>query len=275
VPCHYYKLCFKNLLTFDFDPQFWLGTYVIRVVIWWYLGNEQMGSIAYSDGLPNEEVNSSSPPQESGRLSDIVRWLLTVTRDDTLPDRGIRLLMTALSDTPQEFALTVAREIVSTVFEASQSNQPHYSQSGAIVMRPVSGAVLIDTSQGALSLSPFLQLARSPGLAELCQFRASFEDVIQRDPFSQLHFLASGKPRSVGGAWGKPGAADRVFRALDASYRHVIFCAELAEALLLTNNLKRQFSAAIVVDFSDKSEERIVSLLESYGFPVLIVRAKP
>jgi hypothetical protein len=110
------------------------------------------------------------------------------------------------------------------------------------------GTLLIDTSQGAQAISSLLELPRSPGLAELCQGTSNFTDVIRRDTGSDCQFLGSGRPRAVGGAWGAPGEADRIFRALDESYRWILVCAELDEALGLAANLKRQFSAAVLID---------------------------
>jgi hypothetical protein len=233
-----------------------------------------MGTTAQRGGpLLNEDADDGAMPSPSDRrISDAVHWLMTVTADHALPNRGDRVLVTALGGTPQSFALAVAREVASAYHAWPQSETNTQTPAGAVVIRPVSGTLLVDTSQGAASLSPLIQVARSPGLAELCQFRARFEDVIQRDMGSRLHFLGAGKPRTVGGAWGDPGVVDRIFRALDASYRYLLFCAELPEALLLAENLKRQFCAAILADFTNGREERPVAMLGGYGFPVLIVR---
>ncbi len=106
--------------------------------------------------------------------------------------------------------------------------------------------ILVDVSQGAEALSSRLELPRSPGLAELCQQKARFEDVVRRDPAGDLHILTSGKPRSIGG-WGAPGMLDRVCRALDEAYALILFCAEHDEAVLLARTLKHRFSAGVMI----------------------------
>lgn len=130
--------------------------------------------------------------------------------------------------------------------------------------------LLIDTAQGSLALSSLMELPRSPGLAELCQGRARFTDVIRRDPSGPCQFMASGRPRAVGGAWGEPGEADRVFRALDESYRWLLFCASLDEALGLAANTKRPFEAAILIDDAELRARHpfLTDIFSRYKFPV-------
>lgn len=225
--------------------------------------------------LSDDETDDGLLPssQTDQRISDAVHWLMTVTGDCALPNRGERVLLTSIGGTPQNFALAMAREIADATYDAWPGSEiVAQTSANTVAIRPLSRTLLIDTSQGATSLSPLMLAARSPGLAELCQFRAGFEDVIQRDIGSRLHFLPAGKPRTVVGAWGNPGVVDRVLRALDASYRYLLFCAELPEALLLAENLKRRFGVAIIADFTNGRDERPSSMLEDYGFPVLVVR---
>ncbi len=132
--------------------------------------------------------------------------------------------------------------------------------------------LLIDTSQRAMALSAVMGLPRSPGLAELCQLKQRFEDVIWRDPASACHFLPSGRPRRVGGPWGEPGAADRIFRALDESYRYLIFCADPEEAYSLAHGLKRPFSAAVLLDGKPEAGGRpLQEVFADFEFPIFLV----
>lgn len=107
--------------------------------------------------------------------------------------------------------------------------------------------ILLDLSQGASALSGYLELPRAPGFAELCQRRAGFENVIRRDPMSGLHYMAPGKPRSLGEGWGAPAMMDKVLRALDETYAMTLVCAEHDEAAFLADVLARPFAAGILL----------------------------
>lgn len=133
--------------------------------------------------------------------------------------------------------------------------------------------ILVDASQGAGALSGPLELPRSPGLAELCQQKATFEDVIHRDPSSGLHFLAPGRPRSLGGEWGADGMLDKVCRALDETYALTLFCAEHDEAAFLAATLRRPFAAAVMVNERVRSPRGAPAAAEPadfsvFGFPL-------
>ncbi|WP_088345333.1 MULTISPECIES: hypothetical protein [Rhodomicrobium] len=199
------------------------------------------------------ETASSSgglKPAERQRVDAAARWLDSNLAAQGDPSRASRILIAGDATLPQPWAVAIARLL-------AEDGDP---------------VLLIDTSQGGLALSAALELPRSPGLAELCQRRAEFEDVIWRDPPSGCHFLPSGRPRAVGGGWGEPGAADRVLRALDASYRTLIICAEAEEAHLLAGNLKRRFSAAILIEARPPGLGRgIRDLFAVFGFPALQV----
>jgi hypothetical protein len=149
---------------------------------------------------------------------------------------------------PQITALTLARALADTA----------------------SRVILVDLSQSAGALSGPLELPRSPGLAELCQGKAGFEDVIHRDPVSKLHFLAPGKPRSLGGEWGEAGMLDKICRALDESYAFSLFCAEHEEALLLARTVRRPFAAGIVIREPRRGSAPAEQPADfaSFGFPL-------
>jgi hypothetical protein len=129
--------------------------------------------------------------------------------------------------------------------------------------------LLVDTSQSAFAISSLLGLPRSPGLAELCQGRAEFDRVIRRARGGDCHFIGSGRPRAVGGPWGEPGTADSVFRALDEAYRWIVVCGEFDEAQGLADNMKRQFSAAVVVEDWQRQQDAFASVpLARHHFPI-------
>jgi len=166
------------------------------------------------------------PSRSDARIEPTIRWLRQTLESQSGAVDGKRILIAGSDIHVQLFALAIARDLA----------------------RRGPGILLLDTSQGASTVSSLVRLARAPGLAELCQGAADFDAVIQRDPDSRCHLIASGRPRAVGGPWGKPGSADQVLRALDESYEAVVFCAELEEAQGLADNMKRQFAAAILIE---------------------------
>jgi hypothetical protein len=143
---------------------------------------------------------------------------------------------------------------------------------GRALAESLARVILIDLSQGAGALSGPLELPRAPGFAELCQQKASFEDAIKRDPASGLHFLASGKPRNLGGEWGGPGMLDKVCRAIDESYAVALFCAEHDEALMLARGLKRPFAAGVIIrrggHGANEAANSPAGVFETFGFPL-------
>lgn len=102
-------------------------------------------------------------------------------------DPASRILVVGRSARPQACALQLAR-----------------------LLADANRTLILDTSQNAATISSLLEQPRSPGLAELCRGHAEFEAVIKRDPYSACHFLAAGRPRSVGGPWGEPGRRPRI-----------------------------------------------------------------
>jgi hypothetical protein len=69
---------------------------------------------------------------------------------------------------------------------------------------------------------------------------------------------------------GASQAADRVFRALDEIYRWLVFCAELPEAQILAGNIRRQFSAAILIEAGQENQMApIERSFARHGFPIL------
>jgi len=182
------------------------------------------------------------------RLAKVVDWVVGHCAKSSVDDQASRILITGGEDRVQPIALTVARAL--GVLEDGTT-------------------LLVDTSQSAAAISSLIELPRAHGLAELCQGKADFDSVIRRDRESPCHFLGSGFPRSVGGPWGRPGAADAVFRALDETYRWIVFCAEVDEALGLANNMKRQFAACVIVeDKQMRQHPFLTDAFAQHGFPI-------
>lgn len=190
---------------------------------------------------------------EDGRRADAaIRWLIERHAAYEGAEGGCRALVTGA--------------------EKGVPPQVHALSLGRAVAEKLTRVILIDLSQGAGALSGPLELPRAPGFAELCQQKASFEETIKRDPASGLHFLASGKPRSLGGEWGAPGMPDRVCRAIGENYALSLFCAEHDEALMLARSLKRPFTAGVAVRRGGVGAQQganpAESALEALGFPL-------
>lgn len=191
--------------------------------------------------------------QDGRRADAALRWLIEQQAAHEGAEGGCRVLVAGAEKgaQPQAQALILGRALAENL----------------------SRVILIDVSQGAGALSGPLELPRAPGFAELCQQKASFEDAIKRDPASGLHFLASGKPRSLGGEWGAPGMMDRVCRAIGESYAMALFCAEHEEALMLARSLRRPFAGGVVIrpDGRQSAEEGAnpaTAAFEALGFPL-------
>ncbi|MGF1620384.1 MAG: hypothetical protein ACFCUR_07205 [Rhodomicrobiaceae bacterium] len=192
--------------------------------------------------------DGGSGMRQAAREQRIAKWIDTNCGEWSEQDISNRVLIAGKDGAIQHHALGVARAL------ASREEL----------------TLLVDTSQSALAVSSLLGLPRSPGLAELCQGRAEFDGVIRRDPRGDCHFIGSGRPRAVGGPWGEPGAADSVFRALDEAYHWIVFCAEFDEAQGLADNMRRQFSAAVVVEDRQRQQDAFASIpLARHDFPIL------
>jgi hypothetical protein len=200
------------------------------------------------NGEPGQGRPGAPSARVRARLAQAVDWLAKESGEWTDHDLASRVLIATGGAKAQTQGLAFARTLAA-------HGDP---------------TLLIDTAQGSLALSSLMELPRSPGLAELCQGRARFAEVIRRDPASSCQFLASGRPRSVGGAWGEPGEADRVFRALDESYRWLLFCASLDEALGLAANIRRQFETAILIDDAELRRRHpfLSDIFSRYKLPV-------
>ena len=182
------------------------------------------------------------------QASEALAWIVTrYAGQEKNGASGGRILIAGADKTahPQAIALVLARAVA----------------------QDMGRVLLVDTSQGATALSGPLELPRAPGFSELCQGKAAFNEVLRRDPTGTLHFLAAGKPRVLAGEWGSPGMSDKICRALDASYNLTLFCAEMAEALLLARTLRRPFIGGVMVR-SPHAENDGADDLDALDFPL-------
>lgn len=106
--------------------------------------------------------------------------------------------------------------------------------------------LLVDWSPAGGGAAEALGLAAAPGMSELIQGEASFEDVIQRMPRGSIHFIAAGQPREAAA----PVEADRmnlILDALDEAYDHIIVTGDPAATRELFVTIQGRFDAGVLV----------------------------
>ena len=117
----------------------------------------------------------------------------------------------------------------------------------AILAEQGKQVVLVDWSFDGRGMSEALGLPASPGILDLIEGRASFDDVIRRLPDGDVHVVACGTARTAG-----PGKldADRinlVLDALDEAYDHIIVTGPHASILDLFLAIQGRFDAGVLV----------------------------
>jgi hypothetical protein len=96
-------------------------------------------------------------------------------------------------------------------------------------------------------VAPRVGLPATPGLAELLDGRAQFEDVVRLDPRSTAQVIAAGKPDETS----REQAAERVLRALDDAYEIVLVHADTPAALVGTQ--AEAWAVAVLVSDGERS----------------------
>jgi len=107
--------------------------------------------------------------------------------------------------------------------------------------------VLVDWSFDGRGMSEALGLAANPGILDLIEGRASFDDVIRRLPNDDVHVVPCGSARTAG-----PGKldADRinlVLDALDEAYDHIIVTGPHGSIVELFLAIQGRFDAGVLV----------------------------
>lgn len=107
--------------------------------------------------------------------------------------------------------------------------------------------VLVDWSRDGKGLAASLGLQTRPGMNDLLDGRARFDDVIVRLPESDVHFIAAGSAsadplRSLDAGW-----INLVLDALDEAYDHIVVVAQIDEARSLFETIEGRFDAGIVM----------------------------
>jgi len=132
--------------------------------------------------------------------------------------------------------------------------------------------VLVDLTRGAAAVSAPLGLARAPGLTELLAERATFEDVIQIDPETELQAIPAGDPKLMANG-DENECFTRIFEALLQTYDCVVLHGDIDAVRRLTPALKFEIPVVIAVLRAGTSPSDIKSEISSYmalGCPVLL-----
>jgi succinoglycan biosynthesis transport protein ExoP len=108
-------------------------------------------------------------------------------------------------------------------------------------------SVLVDWSRDGKGLAASLGIPVRPGMCDLLDGRASFDDVIVRLPESEAHVIAAGAPPAnpelpLDADW-----INLVLDALDEAYDHIVVVAQIDEARALFETIEGRFDAGIVM----------------------------
>lgn len=113
--------------------------------------------------------------------------------------------------------------------------------------------VLVDWSRDGRGVAAKLGAATRPGMNDLLDGRASFDDVIARLPGSDAHFIAAGgapadPARPLDTDW-----INLVLDALDEAYDHIVVVGQMDEARSLFEAIEGRFDAGIMM--SDRRDQ--------------------
>jgi polysaccharide biosynthesis transport protein len=107
--------------------------------------------------------------------------------------------------------------------------------------------VLVDWSSAASSLNDHAGGAPTPGLAQLIQGDAAFEDVIQKLADTEAHFVPSGEALSDQSVIFDADRANLVLDAMDEAFEHIIVFADQAAARDLFEATQGRFDTGVLV----------------------------
>jgi uncharacterized protein involved in exopolysaccharide biosynthesis/Mrp family chromosome partitioning ATPase len=88
---------------------------------------------------------------------------------------------------------------------------------------------------------------RKPGLTDLMQGKAGFEEVVGRLPGSNVHLIQPGMPAADKHAVLDPDRLNLTLDALDEAYEHIVVVANATDAALLFEAIEGRFDIGVVV----------------------------
>ncbi len=106
---------------------------------------------------------------------------------------------------------------------------------------------LVDWAASPNALADQLGGTRGPGMTELIQGDASFEDVIQKLADSEAHFIPSGEPATDTAVLYDPDRANLVLDALDEAYDYIVVYGAFDAAKSLFQAVQGRFDVGVSV----------------------------
>lgn len=107
--------------------------------------------------------------------------------------------------------------------------------------------ILVDWSPSGRGMSGAIGLSAGKGLTELILGDVGFEDVVQRLPGSQVHFISCGAPLDENAGDVDPDQLNLVLDALDEAYDHIVVTGQHDDARHLFEAIQGRFDAGILV----------------------------
>jgi uncharacterized protein involved in exopolysaccharide biosynthesis len=107
--------------------------------------------------------------------------------------------------------------------------------------------VLIDWDLDGRGICEALAIPCKPGISELIEGSASFEDVVTRIPGTEAHFIPCGQGVSSNAAALDPDNLNLVLDALDEAYDHIVVAGAYDPARELFEAIQGRFDAGIAV----------------------------
>jgi polysaccharide biosynthesis transport protein len=107
--------------------------------------------------------------------------------------------------------------------------------------------ILVEWSYGDHEAAIGIGAENAPGIAELLNGEATFEDVIAAIPGSEAHFIAAGNSLADAPAALDPDQVNLILDALDEAYAHIVVVGEHDGARHLFETIQGRFDAAVVV----------------------------
>ena len=108
-----------------------------------------------------------------------------------------------------------------------------------------SHVMLIDWSPSGQGMAATAGVSGSQGLTELVTGAVGFDEVVQRLPQSQVHFIACGAP--LDGVDVDPDQLNLVLDALDEAYDYIVVTGQTEEARVLFEAIQGRFDAGVLV----------------------------
>jgi len=107
--------------------------------------------------------------------------------------------------------------------------------------------VLVDWSRQDRGIAASVGAAQQPGINDLLDGRAGFDDVFSRLPGSDAHFIPAGAPPADAAGPLDADWVNLVFDALDEAYDHIVIVAQLEPARSLFEAIEGRFDAGIIM----------------------------